>query len=41
MKATTKADTLRLTVPNRPGAAYNAHVVEAILTHLAPALGGR
>jgi hypothetical protein len=29
-----------LTVPNQLGVAYNAHVIEAILTHVAPALGG-
>jgi hypothetical protein len=35
------ADTLLLTVPNQLGVAYNAHVIEAILTHIAPALGWR
>ncbi|AHG45969.1 alkanal monooxygenase [Rhizobium leguminosarum bv. trifolii CB782] len=35
------ADTLLLTVPNQLGVAYNAHVIEAILTHVAPALGWR
>jgi hypothetical protein len=30
-----------LTVPNQLGVAYNAHIVEAILTHVAPALGWR
>jgi alkanesulfonate monooxygenase SsuD/methylene tetrahydromethanopterin reductase-like flavin-dependent oxidoreductase (luciferase family) len=35
------ADTLLLTVPNQLGVDYNAHVVEAILTHVAPALGWR
>jgi hypothetical protein len=29
------------TVPNQLGVAYNAHVIEAILTHVAPALGWR
>jgi len=36
-----EADTLLLTVPNQLGVAYNAHVLEAILTHVAPALGWR
>ena len=36
-----EADTLLLTVPNQLGVAYNAHVIEAILTHVAPALGWR
>ena len=35
------ADTLVLTVPNQLGVDYNAHVIEAILTHVAPALGWR
>ncbi len=35
------ADTLLLTVPNQLGVAYNAHVIEAVLTHIAPALGWR
>jgi alkanesulfonate monooxygenase SsuD/methylene tetrahydromethanopterin reductase-like flavin-dependent oxidoreductase (luciferase family) len=35
------ADTLLLTVPNQLGVFYNAHVIEAILTHVAPALGWR
>ena len=35
------ADTLLLTVPNQLGVTYNAHVIEAILTHVAPALGWR
>ncbi len=33
------ADTLLLTVPNQLGVQYNAHVIENILTHVAPALG--
>ena len=33
------ADTLLLTVPNQLGVEYNAHVLESILTHVAPALG--
>jgi alkanesulfonate monooxygenase SsuD/methylene tetrahydromethanopterin reductase-like flavin-dependent oxidoreductase (luciferase family) len=35
------ADTLLLTVPNQLGVDYNAHVLENILTHVAPALGWR
>jgi alkanesulfonate monooxygenase SsuD/methylene tetrahydromethanopterin reductase-like flavin-dependent oxidoreductase (luciferase family) len=35
------ADTLLLTVPSQLGVDYNAHVIEAILTHVAPALGWR
>ncbi|WAJ27010.1 LLM class flavin-dependent oxidoreductase [Antarcticirhabdus aurantiaca] len=40
-EAIAEADTLLLTVPNQLGVDYNAHVVEAILTHVAPALGWR
>jgi alkanesulfonate monooxygenase SsuD/methylene tetrahydromethanopterin reductase-like flavin-dependent oxidoreductase (luciferase family) len=40
-EAIAEADTLLLTVPNQLGVAYNAHVLEAILTHVAPALGWR
>jgi alkanesulfonate monooxygenase SsuD/methylene tetrahydromethanopterin reductase-like flavin-dependent oxidoreductase (luciferase family) len=36
-----EADTLLLTVPNQLGVEYNAHVLDAILTHVAPALGWR
>jgi alkanesulfonate monooxygenase SsuD/methylene tetrahydromethanopterin reductase-like flavin-dependent oxidoreductase (luciferase family) len=39
--AIAEADTLLLTVPNQLGVEYNAHVIEAILTHVAPALGWR
>jgi alkanesulfonate monooxygenase SsuD/methylene tetrahydromethanopterin reductase-like flavin-dependent oxidoreductase (luciferase family) len=35
------ADTLLLTVPNQLGVDYNAHVLEDILTHVAPPLGWR
>jgi alkanesulfonate monooxygenase SsuD/methylene tetrahydromethanopterin reductase-like flavin-dependent oxidoreductase (luciferase family) len=35
------ADTLLLTVPNQLGVTYNAHVLETILTTVAPALGWR
>ena len=40
-EAIADADTLLLTVPNQLGVDYNAHVIEAILTHVAPALGWR
>jgi alkanesulfonate monooxygenase SsuD/methylene tetrahydromethanopterin reductase-like flavin-dependent oxidoreductase (luciferase family) len=40
-EAIAEADTLLLTVPNQLGVAYNVHVIEAILTHIAPALGWR
>jgi alkanesulfonate monooxygenase SsuD/methylene tetrahydromethanopterin reductase-like flavin-dependent oxidoreductase (luciferase family) len=40
-EAIREADTLLLTVPNQLGVAYNAHVIEAVLTHVAPALGWR
>src|SRR5262249_54052904 len=40
-EAIAEANTLLLTVPNQLGVAYNAHVIEAILTHVAPALGWR
>ena len=36
-----EADTLLLTIPNQLGVDYNAHVLESILTHVAPALGWR
>jgi alkanesulfonate monooxygenase SsuD/methylene tetrahydromethanopterin reductase-like flavin-dependent oxidoreductase (luciferase family) len=39
--AITEADTLLLTVPNQLGVAYNVHVLETILTQVAPALGWR
>jgi alkanesulfonate monooxygenase SsuD/methylene tetrahydromethanopterin reductase-like flavin-dependent oxidoreductase (luciferase family) len=39
--AIAEADTLLLTVPNQLGVDYNAHVIEAILTHIAPALAWR
>jgi alkanesulfonate monooxygenase SsuD/methylene tetrahydromethanopterin reductase-like flavin-dependent oxidoreductase (luciferase family) len=35
------ADTLLLTVPTQLGVDYNAHVIESILKHVAPALGWR
>jgi alkanesulfonate monooxygenase SsuD/methylene tetrahydromethanopterin reductase-like flavin-dependent oxidoreductase (luciferase family) len=40
-EAIAEADTLLLTIPNQLGVAYNAHVLEAILTTVAPALGWR
>jgi alkanesulfonate monooxygenase SsuD/methylene tetrahydromethanopterin reductase-like flavin-dependent oxidoreductase (luciferase family) len=40
-EAIAEADTLLLTVPNQLGVVYNAHVMEAILTTVAPALGWR
>ena len=40
-EAIAAADTLLLTVPNQLGVDYNAHVVENILTHVAPELGWR
>jgi alkanesulfonate monooxygenase SsuD/methylene tetrahydromethanopterin reductase-like flavin-dependent oxidoreductase (luciferase family) len=40
-EAIAEADTLLLTVPNQLGVDYNAHVIEAILKHVAPPLGWR
>ena len=40
-EAITEADTLLLTVPNQLGVDYNAHVIEAILKHVAPRLAWR
>ncbi|WCG84260.1 LLM class flavin-dependent oxidoreductase [Pectobacterium sp. A5351] len=40
-EAIAEADTLLLTVPNQLGVDYNAHVIEAILKHIAPAMGWR
>ncbi|HET9144435.1 MAG TPA: LLM class flavin-dependent oxidoreductase, partial [Actinophytocola sp.] len=40
-EAIAEADTLLLTVPNQLGVDYNAHLLEDILTHVAPALGWR
>jgi alkanesulfonate monooxygenase SsuD/methylene tetrahydromethanopterin reductase-like flavin-dependent oxidoreductase (luciferase family) len=40
-EAIAEADTLLLTVPNQLGVDYNAHVIEAILKHVAPRLGWR
>ena len=40
-EAVAAADTLLLTVPNQLGVDYNAHVIESVLTHVAPELGWR
>ncbi|AZO78763.1 MULTISPECIES: LLM class flavin-dependent oxidoreductase [unclassified Bosea (in: a-proteobacteria)] len=40
-EAIAEADTLLLTVPNQLGVDYNAHVIEAILKHVAPGVGWR
>jgi alkanesulfonate monooxygenase SsuD/methylene tetrahydromethanopterin reductase-like flavin-dependent oxidoreductase (luciferase family) len=40
-EAIAAADTLLLTVPTQLGVDYNAHVIEAVLTHLAPELRWR
>ena len=40
-EAVAAADTLLLTVPNQLGVDYNAHVIESVMTHLAPELGWR
>ncbi|HET9717345.1 MAG TPA: LLM class flavin-dependent oxidoreductase [Pseudolabrys sp.] len=40
-EAIAEADTILLTVPNQLGVEYNAHVIEAILKHVAPGLGWR
>ncbi|GAA1842275.1 LLM class flavin-dependent oxidoreductase [Pseudonocardia ailaonensis] len=40
-EAIAAADTLLLTVPNQLGVDYNAHVIESVITHLAPELGWR
>jgi len=37
-EAIAEADTLLLTVPNQLGVDYNAHVIESVLKHVAPAL---
>ena len=34
-----EADTLLLTVPNMLGVDYNAHLLETIVQHVAPAIG--
>jgi alkanesulfonate monooxygenase SsuD/methylene tetrahydromethanopterin reductase-like flavin-dependent oxidoreductase (luciferase family) len=40
-EAIAEADTLLLTIPNQLGVTYNVHVLEAILTTIAPGLGWR
>jgi hypothetical protein len=40
-EAIAAADTLLLTVPNQLGVDYNAHLLESLLTEVAPALGWR
>jgi alkanesulfonate monooxygenase SsuD/methylene tetrahydromethanopterin reductase-like flavin-dependent oxidoreductase (luciferase family) len=40
-EAIAEADTLLLTIPNQLGVDYNAHVIESVLSHVAPALGWR
>jgi alkanesulfonate monooxygenase SsuD/methylene tetrahydromethanopterin reductase-like flavin-dependent oxidoreductase (luciferase family) len=40
-EAIAEADTILLTIPNQLGVGYNAHVMQAILAHVAPALGWR
>ena len=40
-EAIAEADTLLLTIPNQLGVEYNVHVLESILTHVAPGLGWR
>jgi alkanesulfonate monooxygenase SsuD/methylene tetrahydromethanopterin reductase-like flavin-dependent oxidoreductase (luciferase family) len=40
-EAIAEADTLLLTVPNQLGVDYNAHVIKAIMKHVAPGMGWR
>jgi len=40
-EAIAEADTLLLTIPNQLGVEYNVHLIDSILTHVAPALGWR
>ena len=40
-EAIAEADTLLLTIPNQLGVDYCAHVIEAVLTQVAPELGWR
>jgi alkanesulfonate monooxygenase SsuD/methylene tetrahydromethanopterin reductase-like flavin-dependent oxidoreductase (luciferase family) len=40
-EAIAAADTLLLTVPSQLGVEYNAHLIESVLAHVAPALGWR
>ena len=41
MRRSADADTLLVTVPNQLGVDYNAHLLETIVTQIAPALGWR
>jgi hypothetical protein len=38
-EAIAEADTVLLTVPNQLGVIYNAHLIEAVVQHVAPGLG--
>jgi alkanesulfonate monooxygenase SsuD/methylene tetrahydromethanopterin reductase-like flavin-dependent oxidoreductase (luciferase family) len=40
-EAVAAADTLLITIPNQLGVDYNAHLMESLLTHVAPGLGWR
>jgi alkanesulfonate monooxygenase SsuD/methylene tetrahydromethanopterin reductase-like flavin-dependent oxidoreductase (luciferase family) len=40
-EAVAAADTLLLTVPNQLGVDYNAHLIDSVLSYLAPGLGWR
>lgn len=40
-EAIAEADTLLITIPSQLGVDYNTHLIESILTHVAPALGWR
>jgi hypothetical protein len=40
-EALAEADTILLTIPNQLGVAYNVHVLESVLTHVAPGPGWR
>ena len=40
-EALAEADTILLTIPNQLGVEYNAHVLEAMVKHVAPGLGWR
>ena len=40
-EAIAAADTLPHTIPNQLGVAYNAHILDSVLRHLAPGLGWR
>ena len=40
-EAVAAADTVLLTVPNQLGVDYNAHLLETVLTQVAPDLGWR